>query len=98
MLNSFVILAQGSRADDGRLAWLESDILPTFIKQTSRRPIDEDNHHPLCMAALLQVIYTPLARCGSFNFLGCSNSRNKNTRKEINFVYLMLRCVLALFH
>jgi hypothetical protein len=95
MLNSFVMLAQGSRAEDGRLTWLASDILPTFVEWTSRGPVDEDIHHALCIAASLQVIYTLLARCGSFDFLGCSNNNNK---KETDFVRRTLRCALVSFH
>jgi hypothetical protein len=97
MLNSFVMLAQGSRAEDGRLAWLASEILPTFVEWTSRGPVDEDIHHALCIAASLQVTYTLLARCGSFDFLGCSNNNN-DKKKETDFVRRTLRCALVSFH
>jgi hypothetical protein len=91
MLNSIVMLAQGSRAEDGRLAWLASNILPTLVEWTSMGPIDENIHHALCIAASLQVIYTLLARCGSFGFLD-------HDARESDFVRRTLRCALRSFH
>ena len=92
MLNSICMLAQGSRAEDGRLAWLASDILPTLVEWTSSGPIDNDIHHALCIAASLQVIYTLLARCGSFDFIMGSESNGAD------FVRRTLQCALKSFH
>ena len=89
LLNAIVVFAQNNKADDGRIDWLASNILPTLVKWTSRGIIDDDIHHVICRAAAFQVIYTLLARCGSFSFLG---------PKEPDFVRCTLQSALRSFH
>ena len=89
LLNAIVVFAQNNKADNGRIDWLASNILPTLVKWTSRGIIDDDIHHIICRAAAFQVIYTLLARCGSFSFLG---------PKEPDFVRCTLQSALRSFH
>lgn len=91
LLNSICMLTQGSRAEDGRLAWLAANILPTLVEWTNSGPIDDDIHHALCIAASLQVMYTLLARCGSFDFIG-------SELKKADFARRTLQCALKSFH
>jgi hypothetical protein len=89
LLNAIVMFAQNNKTDDGRIDWLASSILPTMVEWTSRGVIDDNIHHVICRAAAFQVIYTLLARCGSFSFLG---------PKEPNFVRCTLQSALRSFH
>lgn len=98
MLNSIVMLVQGSKADDTRIHWLASNMLPPLVEWTSKGPIDEDIHHPLCLAASLQVIYTVLARCGSFGWLSGTTHQGSISVSETDFVCRTLQCALTSFH
>mmetsp|Transcript_33255 Transcript_33255/g.69933 ORF Transcript_33255/g.69933 Transcript_33255/m.69933 type:complete len:438 (-) Transcript_33255:38-1351(-) len=95
ILNSIVMLSQGSQVENGRLDWLALNLLPTLVDWASKGSADEDIRHPLCLAAALQVIYTLLARCGSFAWL----SRFSNTLpSDTKFVCHALQCALRSFH
>ncbi len=96
MLNSIVMLVQSSKADDTRLHWLASTLLPPLVGWTSNGPIDEDIHHRLCLAASLQVIYTLLARCGTFDWL--PRKTHPGLISETDFVCRTLQCALTSFH
>ena len=96
MLNSIVMLVQSSKADDHRLHWLASNLLPPLVRWTSNGPNDENIHHRLCLAASLQVIYTLLARCGTFDWL--PRKIHQGLIMETDFVCSTLQCALTSFH
>lgn len=97
VLNSVVMMVQSSRADDTRSHWLAYNLLPPLVEWTSKG-LDEDIHHPLCLAAALQVIYTVLARCGSFDWISRNSNSGSITMSETNFICRTLQCALTLFH
>ena len=94
MLNSIVILSQGSQADDNRLNWLAANTLPTLLGWGSKGAIDVDVHHPVCIAAALQVTYTLIARCGSFDWL----SQYPSSQSEGDFIGLTIQFALNMFN
>jgi len=99
MLNSIVMLSQVSRAEDKRLDWLASNTIPTLVEWANAGPMDESIRHPFCIAAALQVVYTLLARCGSFAWLvNCPDTGIVGGPSETDFVCRTLRCALKLFH
>jgi hypothetical protein len=65
VLNSLVVLSKQSQ--DHELRWIAENILPPLIKW-ALGPIDDFIHHPFRVAAGLQVMYTLLARIGSFDW------------------------------
>jgi hypothetical protein len=84
VLNSLVMLSKQSQ--DHELRWIAENVLPPLIKW-ALGPIDDFIHHPLCVAAGLQLMYTLLARIGSFNW---AQSRRTDC--------LTLRCALNSFN
>ena len=98
MLNSIVMLSQGSRERNSKLDWLASNILPTLVEWAPKGSLDENACHPLCIAAALQAIYSLLARCGSFGWLSSRSDTGPNNVSETDFVCRTLNCALKLFH
>lgn len=83
IFNAMVTYTQSCTAEDQRLALFASELLPVLIKWVDKGAIDDDIRHPLCVAASLQVVYTILAKLGSFDWVNDS---------ETKFVRLTLRC------
>lgn len=85
IFNAMVTYAQNCTTEDQRLALFASELLPSLLKWVDEGAIDDDIRHPLCVAASLQVVYTILAKLGSFDWVNVSESK---------FVRLTLRCAL----
>ncbi len=85
IFNAMVAYSQSCTTEDQRLALFASELLPALIKWVDEGAIDDEIRHPLCVAASLQVVYTILARLGSFDWV---------SENESKFVRLTLRCAL----
>jgi len=98
MLNSLVMLSRTSLGQDGRLEWIARNFLPSLVKWAHSGPTDDSIHHPLCIAAGLQVVYTLLARVGSFDWIHSpgSTARAKDCA-ESEFACLTMKCALNSF-
>lgn len=98
MLNSLVMLSRTSLGQDGSLEWMARNVLPLLVKWAHAGPADDSIHHPLCIAAGLQVVYTLLARVGSFDWIHSpgSTARAKGCA-ESDFARLTLKCALSSF-
>jgi hypothetical protein len=98
MLNSLVMLSRTSLGQDGRLEWIARNLLPSLVKWAHSGPTDDSIHHPLCIAAGLQVVYTLLARVGSFDWIHSpgSTARAKDCA-ESEFACSTLKCALNSF-
>ena len=98
MLSSIVMLSQVSQAEDRRLNWLAFHTIPTLIEWVDEGPMDDSIRHPLCIAAALQVVYTLLARCGSFAWLMSCPNTGLDRPTDTDFVCRTLQCALKSFH
>eukprot|EP00804_Cyclotella_cryptica_P029372 CCRYP_013314-RA/>CCRYP_013314-RA protein AED:0.08 eAED:0.08 QI:95/1/1/1/0.33/0.25/4/3020/1551 len=98
ILNSLVVLSRTSIGQDGKMEWIAQNVLPVLVEWAHPGPIDDSVHHPLCVAAGLQVVYTILARVGSFDWILSpgSTTRAKDCA-ETDFACLVLNCALSSF-
>lgn len=97
VLNSLVVLSQMNQGDDSKLKRIARNYLPLITRWTQQGPIDDSVHHPLCIAAGFQVIYTLLASLGSFDFGPERSTVETQKRLQSDFVCLALRCALNSF-
>eukprot|EP00986_Skeletonema_menzelii_P011464 scaffold5905_cov137-Skeletonema_menzelii.AAC.4 len=86
IFNAMVIYSQSCTAEDQRLALFASELLPALMKWVNEAAIDDDVRHPL--AASLQLVYTIVAKLGSFDWVALGNE------SELQIVRLTFRCAL----
>lgn len=71
--NAFLVVSQRCREAEGRLNSWASLTAPWVLAWGSSATVDGDLHHPLCMAASLQVVFVLLTRTKSFDCLAGGN-------------------------
>ena len=79
MWNSFLVVSQ--RCPDDRLAAWANLTAPWVLDWASAAPVDEKLHHPLCMAAALQILFILVTRTKSFDCLGGGKTSTTSVRK-----------------
>ena len=88
IFNAMVVYSQSCTTEDERLSLFASKLLPALMKWVDEAAIDNDVRHPLCVAASLQLVYTILAKLGSFDWVALGNEN------ELQIVRLTFRCAL----
>ncbi len=79
MWNSFLVVSQ--RCSDDRLASWTNLTAPWVLDWASAAPVDEELHHPLCMAAALQILFILVTRTKSFECFGGGKTSTTSVRK-----------------
>ena len=91
VLNSLVLLSQMNQDQMSKLKWIALNFLPSLLKWAQQGPKDDNIHHPLCIAAGVQVVYTLLAQLRPFDWFHSTKSAS-----QTDFVCSALVCALNL--
>jgi len=81
MWNAFLVVSQRCPDDDGRLSSWANLTAPWVLDWASQAPFDDNLHHPLCMAAAVQVIFILITRTKSFDCLGGGKTTSTSVLK-----------------
>lgn len=81
ILNVFTVVAK--RCPDDKLQSLSSMIVPRLIRWVTSGKVDGSYRHPLCVAAMMQFLFTLFMRSNSFSSIEHSTISSQNLLNEI---------------